>query len=83
MLTPNQLRAMIQLLDDDDLEVVEIVEQKFLEEGITAVDDLEQIWLDNEFPQFNVKIERILKHLAGKISFQKFKQLIHPSVLFK
>ncbi len=84
MLNPNQLRAMIQLLDDDDHEVVEIVEQKFLEEGITAVDDLEQIWLDNEFPQFNVKIERILKIIQQQLLFQDVNDWIdspEPSTL--
>lgn len=75
---------MIQLLDDDDPEVVEIVEQKFLEEGLNAVNDLEQIWLDNEFPQHNAKIERILKIIQQQILFQDvndWMDLKEPSVL--
>lgn len=54
---------MIQLLDDTDHEVVDIVERKFLEVGISSISELEEIWLENEFPELNVRIEGILKKI--------------------
>jgi len=70
VITKNQLRAMILLLDDTDREVVEIVESKFLEEGKAAIIELEEIWLENEFPELNFKIEEILKKIQQQILFQ-------------
>ena len=70
MVTGSQLRAMIQLLDDSDQEVVDIVEQKLLEQGQEIVAEMEQIWLDNEFPDFNPKIEKVLKEIQQQILFQ-------------
>ena len=70
MITKNQLRAMILLLDDTDQEVVDIVESKFLEEGKAAITELEEIWLENEFPELNFKIEEIVKKIQQQILFQ-------------
>ncbi len=67
MTSDSQLRAMIQLLDYDNQEVLNIVEQKVLELGETFVSDLEQIWLNNDYPLLNQKIETVLKNIQQNL----------------
>lgn len=73
MINDSQLRAMIQLLDDEDQEVVNIVEQKFLDLGESVVANLEQIWLNNEYPLLNTRIDYILKNIQQKLLFTEVK----------
>ena len=57
----NNIHALVQLLDDSDAEVVEIVEKKLIEEGAYYVPELEEIWLENQYPELNNRIEEIIK----------------------
>lgn len=84
MISDSQLRAMIQLLDDDDQEVLNIVEQKFLELGQTIVADLEQIWLNNDYPLLNPKIDGVLKNIQQDLLHKEVKDWMfieEPSAL--
>lgn len=56
-----EIHALIQLLDDSDEEVVAIVERKLLDEGAIFVPQLEEIWLENQYPLLNARIEEIIK----------------------
>ena len=57
----NNIHALVKLLDDSDAEVVEIVEKKLIEEGAYYVPELEEIWLENQYPELNNRIEEIIK----------------------
>ncbi len=67
---------MIKLLDDTDQEVLDVVEQKFIELGSSIVSELEQIWLNQEFPELNLRIEKILKNIQRQELFQAVHQWV-------
>lgn len=78
------LKAMIQLLDDPDEEVIQALEERFMEEGENIVDDLESIWLANEFPGQALHIEMLIKRIQKKGLHQRFKLWLeqpHPDVI--
>ena len=84
MITNSQLLAMIKLLDDTDQEVLDVVERKFIELGSSIVPELEQIWLNQEFPELNPRIEIILKNIQRQDLFQSVHQWVeseNPDVL--
>ena len=57
----NTIHALVKLLDDTDEEVVNIVESKLIGEGAYYIPELEEIWLENTYPQLNQRIEEIIK----------------------
>lgn len=57
----NTIHALVKLLDDTDEEVVNIVESKLIGEGAYYISELEEIWLENTYPQLNQRIEEIIK----------------------
>jgi regulator of sirC expression with transglutaminase-like and TPR domain len=66
------LKAMIRLLDDPDEEVIEALERRFMEEGEDIVDDLESIWLANEFPENARRIELLIKRIQKRGHHKRF-----------
>jgi len=55
------IHALVKLLDDSDAEVVDIVEKKLIDEGAYYIPELEEIWLENHYPELNQRIEEIIK----------------------
>lgn len=66
------LRAMIQLLDDPDDGVYEALESRFMEEGEDVIDELEAIWLSNEFPSVSRHIELLIKRIQKRSLHRRF-----------
>ena len=66
------LKAMIRLLDDPDEEVSQALETRFMEEGEDIVDDLEAIWLANEFPENARRIELLIKRIQKRGHLKRF-----------
>lgn len=66
------LRAMIRLLDDTDEAVAEALEFRFMEEGEEIVDELEAIWLSNEFPDVSRHIELLIKRIQKQSLHRRF-----------
>ncbi|MBM3938563.1 MAG: hypothetical protein FJ333_07920 [Sphingomonadales bacterium] len=66
------LKAMIQLLDDPDEAVSQALETRFMEEGEDIVDDLESIWLANEFPAASRHIELLIKRIQKQGLHRRF-----------
>lgn len=72
MIDPITLRAMVQLLDDPDLDVSMAVETRLLQEGESVIDELEALWLKNEFPEASSYIELVVNKIQKKLLHQKF-----------
>lgn len=72
MIDATTLRAMVQLLDDPDLEVAQAVENRFMEEGESIIDELELLWLNNEFPDASRYIELVINKIQKKLLHQRF-----------
>lgn len=66
MLSEDQIRAMIELLDDSDEEVVQSVEKEFLAQGPDIIPMLDEIWHDKIDLDIYEKVQRIIK----KINFE-------------
>lgn len=66
------LKAMIRLLDDPDEAVSQALETRFMEEGEDIVDDLESIWLANEFPAVSRHIELLIKRIQKQGLHRRF-----------
>ncbi len=66
------LKAMIRLLDDPDEAVSQTLETRFMEEGEDIVDDLESIWLANEFPAVSRHIELLIKRIQKQGLHRRF-----------
>jgi len=66
------LKAMIRLLDDPDEAVSQALETRFMEEGEDIVDDLESIWLANEFPSVSRQIELLIKRIQKQGLHRRF-----------
>lgn len=67
------LRAMVRLLDDPEEAVAEALELRFMEEGEQIIDDLESIWLANEFPDNSRRIELLIKRIQKRGLHQRFR----------
>ncbi len=67
MSTESELHSLVQLLDDSDPEVVEIVENRILQQGVELLPQLEDIWLMGTFPEQSNLLENIIQ----RIQFQK------------
>jgi len=66
------LKAMIRLLDDPDEAVCQALETRFMEEGEDIVEDLEAIWLANEFPSVSRHIELLIKRIQKQGLHRRF-----------
>lgn len=66
------LKAMIRLLDDPDEAVSQALETRFMEEGEDIVEDLEAIWLANEFPSVSRHIELLIKRIQKQGLHRRF-----------
>ncbi len=76
MINPSTLRAMVQLLDDPDLDVSVAVENRLMEEGESVIDELEALWLNNEFPDSSRCIELVINKIQKNLLHQRFKNWI-------
>lgn len=76
MINPSTLRAMVQLLDDPDLDVSVAVENRLMEEGESVIDELEALWLNNEFPDASRCIELVINKIQKNLLHQRFKNWI-------
>ncbi|PHX77584.1 MAG: hypothetical protein CK543_02120 [Flavobacteriales bacterium] len=76
MINPSTLRAMVQLLDDPDLDVSVAVENRLMEEGESVIDELEALWLNNEFPDSSRYIELVINKIQKNLLHQRFKNWI-------
>lgn len=76
MINPSTLRAMVQLLDDPDLDVSVAVENRLMEEGESVIDELEALWLNNEFPDASRYIELVINKIQKNLLHQRFKNWI-------
>ena len=81
MINPSTLRAMVQLLDDPDLDVSVAVENRLMEEGESVIDELEALWLNNEFPDSSRYIELVINKIQS--ANNKNLGLIKKYILFK
>jgi regulator of sirC expression with transglutaminase-like and TPR domain len=76
MIDPSTLRAMVQLLDDPDLDVSVAVENRLIEEGESVIDELEALWLNNDFPDASRYIELVINKIQKNLLHQRFKNWI-------
>jgi len=76
MINPSTLRAMVQLLDDPDLDVSVAVENRLIEEGESVIDELEALWLNNDFPDASRYIELVINKIQKNLLHQRFKNWI-------
>jgi regulator of sirC expression with transglutaminase-like and TPR domain len=76
MIYPSTLRAMVQLLDDPDLDVSVAVENRLIEEGESVIDELEALWLNNDFPDASRYIELVINKIQKNLLHQRFKNWI-------
>ncbi len=72
MIDPSTLRAMVRLLDDPDLDVSLAVESRLMQEGESVIDELEALWLNNEFPDASRYIELVINKIQKRILHQRF-----------
>jgi regulator of sirC expression with transglutaminase-like and TPR domain len=66
MTTESELHSLVQLLDDSDPEVVEIVENKILEQGVKLLPQLEDFWLFGKYPEQSHLLENIIQRIQFK-----------------
>ena len=72
MIDPSTLRAMVRLLDDPDLDVSLAVESRLMQEGESVIDELEALWLNNEFPEASRYIELVINKIQKRLLHQRF-----------
>ena len=72
MLSPQELKAMISLLDDPDDRIASSVEERLLQEGDSVVKAMEDIWFSNEFPHLASEIEALLKKINQREILAQF-----------
>ncbi|MFH2142182.1 MAG: transglutaminase-like domain-containing protein [Bacteroidota bacterium] len=72
MVTDKEIKALITLIDDPDVEIFKAVEEQILEKGISIIDKLEEAWENapNEISQ--VRLENIIQ----KIQFSEIIKLL-------
>lgn len=63
MISTQELKAMISLLDDPDERISASVEERLMQEGDSVVKAMEDIWFSNEFPHLATEIESLLKKI--------------------
>jgi regulator of sirC expression with transglutaminase-like and TPR domain len=63
MISMQELKAMISLLDDPDERIATSVENRLMQEGDSVVKPMEDIWFSNEFPHLAIEIESLLKKI--------------------
>lgn len=63
MISPQELRALVFLLDDNDEEVLQHVEQKLLDEGSAILPELEAVWEQEGNPKISRKLEDIIRRI--------------------
>lgn len=63
MISPQELKALVFLLDDSDEEVLQHVEQKLLDEGAAILPELEAVWEQEGDPAISRKLEDIIRRI--------------------
>lgn len=63
MISPQELKALVFLLDDSDEEVLQHVEQKLLDEGTAILHELEAVWEQEGDPAISRKLEDIIRRI--------------------
>jgi hypothetical protein len=63
LISPQELKALVFLLDDSDEEVLQHVEQKLLDEGATILPELEAVWEQEGDPAISRKLEDIIRRI--------------------
>lgn len=63
MNNPNEIQALIQLLDDDDKEVFRHVHEKLISYGIEIIPALEQAWTSELNPAAHHRLESIIQEI--------------------
>jgi regulator of sirC expression with transglutaminase-like and TPR domain len=74
MMSDNELKALVSLLDDDDEQVVSHVVDKIKTLGKDVIPYLEKEWENNFNPQVQQKIESLIHDLQLELLKQRFKQ---------
>ncbi len=69
MITSNELKALVSLLDDDDTEVSFLVEKQIKDLGFDVIPQLESAW---EEQALNPNIQRRLEELIHEMQFGSF-----------
>ena len=72
MQSEQEIKAMIQLLDDDDREVVDHIYDKLISIGPAVIPTLEKVWETDENPLLQDRLEEIIH----SIQFDTLKKLI-------
>lgn len=73
MISEQELKAMISLLDDPDERIATSVVDRLLQEGEAVVKPMEDIWFSNEFPHLATEIESLLKKINQQEIVTQFK----------
>ncbi|SKC88927.1 transglutaminase-like domain-containing protein [Ohtaekwangia koreensis] len=68
-----ELKALVSLLDDEDVQIVSHVEEKILSLGTTIIPFLEQEWESNFNPQVQRKIEELIHSLQYELLKERIK----------
>jgi len=63
LISPQELKALVFLLDDSDEEVLQHVEQKLLDEGTAILPELEEVWEQEGNPDINRRLEDIIRRI--------------------
>ncbi|MEQ9403073.1 MAG: transglutaminase-like domain-containing protein [Cyclobacteriaceae bacterium] len=72
MLKEEEIKALVQLLDDDDLEVTKHVEDKIMSIGTSVIPFLEQEWESTFNPVIQSKIEDLVHELQFELLQERF-----------
>nr|WP_245840869.1 transglutaminase-like domain-containing protein [Ohtaekwangia koreensis] len=72
-LKDTELKALVSLLDDEDVQIVSHVEEKILSLGTTIIPFLEQEWESNFNPQVQRKIEELIHSLQYELLKERIK----------
>lgn len=71
--TNKELKALVSLLDDDDLEVVQHVEHKIMSLGTYIIPYLEFEWENS----FNPTVQKRIEELVHSLQFELLKEKLH------
>lgn len=69
-LTNNQLQALVSLLDDEDMEIVQHVEDKIMSQGTHIIPYLEFEWENS----FNPVVQKRIEELVHSLQFELLKE---------
>ncbi len=84
MITLSEIKALIYLLEDDDIEVRKEISQKIISLGDYAVPFLEEAWTQESNPQTQSFIEKIIQRIQKGGFFDKlniWKNTPNPDIL--